>query len=221
MTLTARDIIKSGFRKLGALASGDDPTAEEINDAFPALVTMLRALHGDVIGQRLSAQPLTGATQADNGALYQCSLSAGVTLTAPLKPRSGSRFGVVDVKANFATNNLTVAPNGQLLEAASANLVLSTNGTQRIWFFDGDTGNWVREADLANVDTSPPYPDRLIAFLPFMFALFMAPEFDAEIRPDITAAANLGMQSFARTYSRRGVNQLDPPVGVSLAPGGH
>lgn len=217
MSLTGREIIKRAGRMNGVIATGDDPTAEEMADAFTALVTMLRALHGDVIGPRLSPQAMTAATQAENGGLYQAALSAGATLTAPLRPRNGSRFGIADVSANFSSNNATIARNGQLLEGTAASLTLNTNGTQRVWFFDADTGNWVREADLASVDVSPPYPDRLIAFLPAMLAVFVGPEFGGEIRPDVVSAASLGMASFARNYGRRGRNQIDAPLGVAQA----
>lgn len=219
MSLTGRDVIKRAARMNGAIASGDDPNADELADAFMALNTMARALHGDVIGPRLSPQSMTGATQAENGGLYQAALTAAVTLTAPLRPRNGSRFGIVDVSANFVTYNATIARNSQLLEGAASNLTLSTNGAQRVWFFDSDTGNWVREADLASVDTVPPYPDRLLAFLPAMLAVFVGPEGGVEIRPDVVATAQLGMQSFARNYGRRGRNQADAPIGVGAAQG--
>lgn len=218
MSLTGRDIIKRAYRKLGSLATGDDPSADEINDGFMALNTMMRSLHGDIIGPRLSPQALVASAQAENGGLYQCALSSGATLTAPLKPRNGARFGAVDVKANFATNNLTVAPNGQLLVGSASNLVIATNGATNVWFFNADTGNWVLEADLASVDTVPPYPDRLITFLPDMLCVFMGAEFGSEVRPDVVATAQLGMKSFARNYARRGRNQADAPVGVNIGP---
>lgn len=217
MVMTGRDIIKRGYRKLGSIASGDDPSADELNDGFIALNSMMRALHGDVIGPRLAPQALTASLQAENGGLYQCNLAAPATLTAPLRPKNGARFGVIDTGANFATENLTIGRNGQLVQGSATNLVLSASGFSGVWFFDADTGNWALEADLANVDTSPPYTTRLISFLPDMLAVFMAGEFGGELRPDVIATANTGMLSFARTYSRRGRNQLDAPLGVGLA----
>jgi hypothetical protein len=217
MSLTCRDIIKRAARMNGAIATGDDPEADELADAFVALNTMTRALHGDVIGPRLTSLSMAATMQAENAGLYQAALAAAATLTAPLKPRNGSRFGIVDVNANFSTYNATIARNNQLLEGAAANIALATNGSQRVWFFDADTGNWVREADLSSVDVSPPYPDRLLAFLPAMLAVFVGPEIGGEIRPDVVSAASLGMQSFAKNYGRRGRNGLDGAIGAGGA----
>lgn len=219
MSLSGRDIIKRAERLLGALTSGDDPEAPELNDAFGSLKSMLRGLHGTVIGPRLASQPFTVSAQAENGGLYQCALSGAATLTAPLQPKGGSRFGAVDVNANFSSNNLTVARNGQLLEGAASNVTMSTNGQAKVWFFDTDTGNWVLEADLATVDTVPPYPDRLLAYLPPMFAVFLAAEYGGEPpRPEVLGTAEMGIKAFARNYGRRGRNQLDAPFGMAVTP---
>lgn len=218
MTLTCRDIIKRAYRKLGSLASGADPTPEEMTDGMTALTGLQRILHGNVIGPRLSPQSMTNSLQAENGGLYQLALANASTLTAPANPKGGSRFGIVDAAANLATFALTVGRNGRLLEGAPNDLNLAVNGTQRIWFFDPDSGNWVREADLASLDVSPPYPDRLIDFLPDMLAVFVSAEIDDNaITQDVVSLASEGIQAFARIYGRRGKNQLDPPAGFNIA----
>lgn len=209
MSLTCRDIITIAYRKLGEVGSGDTPSSEEAADGFSALNNMVRALHGTVIGPRLSPQPFTATGQAENGGLYQCALSAATAIVAPLNPNGGTRFGVADVGLNFAANNLTINRNARLFEGVAANLVLNANGAQRVWFFDPDTGNWVREQDLASLDVSPPYPDRLVDLLPDMLAVFVAPQFDAEITPALAGAATLAMRAFAGNYGRRGRNQID------------
>lgn len=216
MTLTVRDVIKSGNRMLGALATGDDPSADELNDALLAYNTMTRALHGTIIGPRLSPQNLTVSLQAENGGFYQAYLAGAATLTAPLNPRNGARFGAVDAKLIYATNNLTVAPNGRLIEGAVASLVLAIAGTTRVWFFDADTGNWIKEADAATVDATPPYPDRLNAYLPAMFAVYVASQYGADIRQDVVAYNTEGRLAFARNYGRRGRNQADQVIGVAI-----
>lgn len=216
MSLTGRDIIKRGMRLLGALSTGDDPSADELTDALIALNTMIRSLHGTVIGPRLSPKAMTTSMQAENGGNYQVKLAAPAQLTAPLQPRNGARFGAVDVAANFNTQNLTIIPNGQLFAGVPGNTVLNVAGAQNVWFFDADTGNWILEADLASLDVSPPYPSRLISFLPYMFAVEMAAEFGSEIRPDVVAMAGEGQAAFARNYARRGRNQTDAPIGVSI-----
>lgn len=212
MSLTCRDVIKRSGRLHGAWADDDDPTASEADNALLALNSMQRALFGTIIGPRLSPQSPSGnLAQAENGGQYLIP-AASFTLTAPLNPRSGARFAVVDGNLNFATNSLTVVRNGRLLEGAAANLVLNTAGDDRQWFFRGDIGSWTREADFADLDVVPYYPDELIAYLPYMLAVVIAAEYGGEIRPDVSAGNAEGRTSFARVYARRGRNAADPPI---------
>lgn len=217
---TVRDVIKRAARLNGAIATGDDPSSDEMNDAMLCLNTMKRALFGTVIGVRLSPQDCTGlaAKQAENGGEYQIPGTL-FTLTAPTNPRSGARFGVVDANLNFATNNCTVTRNGRLLEGAAANVVLSVVADNRRWWFRGDTGNWIREADYVTPDDAIEFPESLSAYLPNMLAVAFAAEFGADLRPDIVAGAAEGRQAFARQYARRGRNQADAPIGVDIGGG--
>lgn len=217
MSLSCRDIINRAYRKLGSLEPGVDAEAEEMADGFIALNSMCRVLAGTVIGPRLSPQPMTTNLQAENGGFYQCALTSAATITAPANPKSGARFGLADAAACFAVNPLTINPNGRLLENSTTPPALATNGLSRIWFFDADTANWIREADLASVGVSPPYPDRLIDFMPDMLAVFMASEVEKDaLGDDVVSLSSSGIQAFARTYGRRGRNQIDPPAGFSL-----
>ena len=141
---------------------------------------------------------------------------AAFTLTAPGNPRSGARFGVVDANLTFATYNLTIARNGRLINAAATNLVLSTNGQALRFWFRGDTGNWVEEADYATANDTIEFPEGLIAYMPYMLAVAIVGEFGGELRQDVIAGAVEGRQAFARQYARRGRNMVDPPIGVEV-----
>jgi len=214
MSLTVRDVIKRSNRLMGALATGDDPSADELADALISYNSMVRAMFGTIIGPRLSALTAAESLTGEPGGLYQVG-SAPITLTLPAQPRNGARIGVVDANLALAANPCTVSRNGRLLEGAAANLTLDTDGESRIWFFRGDTGNWVREAD-AVVDEPACFPDPLAAYLPDMLAVYLAGEFGSDIRPDVVAKALEGRQAFARAYARRGRNQADAPLGVGL-----
>ena len=217
---TVRDVIKRAARLNGSIATGDDPSSDELADAMLTLNIMKRALFGTVIGTRLSPQDCSGLTsiQAENGGEYQIP-SVGFIVTAPSNPRSGARFAVADANLTFATYTCTVARNGRLLEGAAANLVLSTNGDNRRWWFRGDTGSWVREADYVTADDVIEFPEALIAYMPNMLAVAMAAEYGADLRQDIIAGAAEGRQAFARQYARRGRNMVDAPIGVETAGG--
>lgn len=216
MSLTVRDVIKRSNRLMGALATGDDPSADELADALMSYNSMVRAMFGTVIGPRLSALTAGASLTAEPGGLYQVG-SATITVTLPSQPRNGARIGVVDANLALSSNTCTINRNGRLLEGAAANITLNTDGSSRIWFFRGDTGNWVREAD-ALIDDLVYFPDPLAAYLPDMLAVYLAGEFGSDIRPDVVAKALEGRQAFARSYARRGRNQADAPsAGHSIA----
>lgn len=214
MSMTVRDVIKRANRLMGALATGDDPTADELNDALLSYNSMVRSMFGTIIGPRLSSLTCAVSLTAEPGGIYQVG-SVAVTVTLPSQPRSGARVGVNDANLGLGANTCTVNRGGRLLEGAAANLVLNTNGITRIWFYRGDAGNWVREAD-ALIDDAIFFPDPLIAYMSDMLAVYVAGEFGSDIRPDTVAKAVEGRQAFARSYARRGRNQADAPVGVDI-----
>lgn len=212
MSLVVRDVIDRAMRLLGAVASGGVPTAAEMADAMTAFNTLKRSLFGEIIGGRLTEQTVAGViAQAENGGEYPIPGGAAFTLTAPANPRSGARFGVVDAGLGFATNNCTVKPNGALIEGGAADLVLSVAGDNRRWWYRGDTGNWVREADFTDPSNAIEFPDNLIAYLPYMLAMVLAAEFNTEVRQDVIAGEQFGRQAFARAYAPRGRNSYEPP----------
>ena len=210
-----RDVINRAARLNGSIATGDTPSADELNDAMMSLNIMKQAMFGTLIGTRLSPQDCAGLTaiQAENGGEYQIG-AGGFLVTAPANPRSGARFGVVDASLSFATNNCTIARNGRLLNGSASNLVLTANGQNVRFWFRGDTGNWIEEADYVTADDTIEFPEALIAYMPNMLAVAIAAEYGADLREDVVAAAAEGRQAFARAYARRGRNQVDPPIGV-------
>lgn len=217
MSLTPRQIIKSAMRSLGAIASGDDPTADEMNDALEALNRVKRAWFGTFIGTRLGPKALTGASgQAENGGEYQIP-PGPFTLTAPLNPKNGSRFGVVDANLIWGATPLTIVRNGQLINGAAANYVISTAGQNTRFWFRADTGNWVIESDYANLDTPTEFPDSVVAYVPFFLAELFASELGADVPANVQAGVIEGRLAFARAFARRGRNQLDAPIGVPVA----
>jgi hypothetical protein len=210
-----RDAISRAMRLNGALGSGDTPTAEEMADALVAANALKAAWFGTLIGGRLTEQSVAGTlAQAENGGEYAIPGGAAFTLTAPLNPRSGSRFGAVDASGDFATHNLTVAPNGRMIEGGTANLVVSANGDNRRWWYRGDAGNWVREAAWADENAALEFPDALCAYVPYMLAVVMAAEYGTELRQDVLAANGEGRMAMARTYAPRGMNPVERPLGI-------
>jgi len=215
MSLLPRDVIKQAMVHIGELVSNADPNSDQMSDAFLALNTLKRSLFGTVIGPRLSPQSVSGtAGQAENGGEYQIPAGA-FTLTAPMNPTSGSRFAVVDAGLSFAATPLTIVPNGRLIGGSAASLTLNVAGAGGAWWFRGDTGNWTAEADFAGLTSAIEFPDALIAYLPFMLAVVLSPQYGADIAPTVAQADAQGRAAFARAYGRRGRFQTDIPFGMA------
>jgi hypothetical protein len=218
VSLLPSDVISQAMIHLGELAAGGTPTANDAADGLMALNAMQRAMFGTLIGTRLSAQATSGNSwQAENGGEYAVNtFGALFTLTAPLNPRAGSRFGVVDAVASFGTHACAVNPNGRQINGTSANLSLATDGFGGRWWYRPDTANWTPEGDWT-ASTVIPFPDSLIAYLPFMLAVIVSAQFGADIPQGVAASAIEGRSAFARAYARRGRNQFDPSFGIMQA----
>ena len=64
------------------------------------------------------------------------------TVNLPATPSVGDEVTIVDGLATFATNNLTINPNGSNLNSAAANLVLSTSGQSLTLVYINTTRGW-------------------------------------------------------------------------------
>jgi hypothetical protein len=223
MTLTVRDVIRRAGRLQGQWDSGSDPEADQVADALDSFNALKRSMFGTVIGPRLGPRDLGVATfaQAENGGEYQIPAAVGgFVLRAPANPKAGARFGVVDTAAGWTTMPLTIMGNGRLIALSAANYVINTTGANTRFWFRADVGSWLIEQDWAELDEIIEFPDVLIAYLPYMLAVAMASEYGQDLRPEVSGIAGEGRAAFARTYARRGRNQLDAPIGATLAGAG-
>ena len=64
------------------------------------------------------------------------------TVNLPATPSVGDEVTIIDGLASFATNNLTINPNGSNLNSAAANLVLSTSGQSLTLVYINTTRGW-------------------------------------------------------------------------------
>ena len=64
------------------------------------------------------------------------------TVNLPATPAVGEEVTIIDGLASFATNNLTINPNGSNLNSAAANLVLSTSGQSLTLVYINTTRGW-------------------------------------------------------------------------------
>lgn len=67
---------------------------------------------------------------------------AAVTVTLPAAPLAGDVVEILDSTASFATNNLTLGRNGNKIDSASANLVVSTKDSRVTLIYINSTIGW-------------------------------------------------------------------------------
>lgn len=81
-------------------------------------------------------------TAVDKDQLLGDTSGAAFTITLPASPTVGNFVVIADAKGTWATNNLTVGRNGQLIESTAANLVADVNGVQITLVFVGGGVGW-------------------------------------------------------------------------------
>jgi len=86
----------------------------------------------------------TSGFTATAGEGYFCNTtSAGFTVTLPASPTAGQQIAVVDYAGTFDTNALTISPNGNKLEGATASLMLSGEREGVLLVYIDSTQGWL------------------------------------------------------------------------------
>jgi len=103
----------------------------------------------------------TGFT-AVKGNAYPCNTtSSAFTITLPASPSVGDYIQIVDYAGTFATNNITLAPNGNKIEGGTVNKLLTTNREAVTITYVDSTQGWVSSSGAnegtQSIDPIPPY----------------------------------------------------------------
>lgn len=214
---TASEVCERALLIIGALDQSETMEGPQAARALAEYNQMIRGLVGNGLGGQLVSIPASSATTVQSGYIYACdTLNAAFTLTLPSSPKEGMVFGVADAQSKFATNNLTLDPVTSLLEGSRADLVLSVNDDNRIWYFRADTANWEKVRDLT-INQNVPFPDAAIDPLVYMLAGRLAVAYNVPVNETLAAQTVVARQSFVRRFGRRGRNQNDPAIGVVTA----
>lgn len=70
-------------------------------------------------------------------------IAGGFTITLPASPIDGDVIQIIDVTSIFASSNVTVARNGQLINSSATNLTLDVAGAAVTLVFSGATYGWI------------------------------------------------------------------------------
>lgn len=83
------------------------------------------------------------AHNATNGNVIMADTTGGAfTITLPANPSVGDRVDIYDAQSNFATDNLTVARNGELIDSAASDLVANLDNVHLAFVFQGGAQGW-------------------------------------------------------------------------------
>src|SRR6056300_719907 len=92
----------------------------------------------------------TGLTAVAGRGYFIDTTSGTVTVTLPASPKIGDTVTIADYATTFATNNVSINPNGNKIEADTANGVLSTNDQTHTLVYTDSTQGW----KIVNQDTT-------------------------------------------------------------------
>jgi len=92
----------------------------------------------------------TGLTAVAGRGYFIDTTSGTVTVTLPASPKIGDTITIADYATTFATNNVTIDPNGNKIEASTTNGLLSTNDQTHTLVYIDSTQGW----KIINQDTT-------------------------------------------------------------------
>lgn len=199
---TAREIIQTALRKCGVVPLLQAPSATQATMALTELNRLIYQFVGfgssfpfEIIrvDQALELDP-------DDPALRIALQNTGaITITLPKLPVDGARLQIIDPNNTLGTYNVTIARNGWQIEGSAADLVLNTNGLNRVWMFRGDTGNWTRAADLV-LDDQMPFPVEFDTAWGLILARRLAGEYGVRLSEEDSRYAKDGLTRLRARY---------------------
>jgi hypothetical protein len=121
----------------GQIWPGADGTAGQVLSTNGSATTSWTTLPGIVT----TTDPKTSAYTASPGERIPVNtLSSAITITLPLTPGVGDQVAFIDYLLTWNTNNLTVARNGQLIQNAASDLVVSSSSPFTLEYIDSTAG---------------------------------------------------------------------------------
>ena len=99
----------------------------------------------------------TGFSATANNAYPVNTTSGAVTATLPASPSAGQIIGFVDYSGKFATNNLTINPNGNKFNGQTFNAIVSTNRESILLVYIDSTQGWIPYSGFNTSTPAQPY----------------------------------------------------------------
>jgi hypothetical protein len=175
---TCRDLIRAAMLEIRALASGEQPTADELSDGMARLQSIVDGLFGFPIGGPLADVVVEQDTTLEPDARALVFASTPITLTPCDMPTNGTRMQIKDMLGNFATYPVTIP-------SLPTDIVMNTNGQNDTYVYLEDIASWFGISNLT-ADSAIPLGDD--EYFTLELAKRLAPMFGASLTAESAAA---------------------------------
>jgi hypothetical protein len=206
---TAQETINLALRKLRILPPGRGASTFQSNNALADLnalfLSMLEFTSSHQV-QNVRTNQSYWMSSLSPAVRIQSTHGTAVTMTLPegstANPvQDGSIFEVIDVSNNAATYNITIDRNGWLINGAASNVVISTNGGSKTYFFRAELGDWKPIADIGLTDELP-FPEQFHFGLGLLLAQSLQGEYGQRLGGADLAAANRCKKKIRSRYAK-------------------
>lgn len=215
---TLRQIVIDAYRESGISQIGEVPDADQLDEGFRKLKTLIDSLYGFEMGspfipitygkngltnsfaKELDQKPFLDSYYIKPNYRLMCNLEEATTVFLQPNPVDGTRFSVVDIGKSFSSTNLIVNANGRLIQD-SGSITLSTNGTNEQWFYRADLGNWVKVTTLG-LDDEQPFPSEFDDYLITKLATRLNPRYLKTTDPETVMQMRELQSKFRAKYKQ-------------------
>lgn len=197
---TVAALVERACRSTGILAEMQTVTAYQSEVAIDAFNEIIDTLPSRGVGDVMTTQRVTSDCTVAAPSVLHVMATAALTITLPKEPRDGFRVKIVDVAANFATYNATVARNGWLIAGSASDVTLSTNGQSKEYMFRADLGDWADITRPLAASSAVPFPAEFDGPLSAILGVRMLEVFPREAGQSVYQRADDGLNLLQARY---------------------
>lgn len=215
---TVSSIISDALRETNLTPLGVAPNADQMNEGFRLLSTIVSNVLGNEAGEQLTPMPLgqndivsprgypwwsnelPGNIFLQTNTRIMCNLNGPGMVNFHPRPHDGARMGIVDVSNNFSEFPLTIFGNGRNIEG-SPSMVYDTDGEIRQWLYREDIGNWVTVIPL-DMNGQMPWPPEFDDMFIIMLATRLNPRYGQIMHPASMETLKMAMTRFSARYKQ-------------------
>lgn len=225
---TLRQIIYDAYREGGITQIGSVPDADQLDEGFRKLNTIIQGLYGFEVGSPFQTisygknninnsyaleenqKPYIDNYYVKPNYRLMCNLNEASTVFLQPNPVDGTRFAVIDISKNFSTNNFAINGNGRNVENTST-VILNTDGENSQWFYRADKGNWEKVSGLT-VSSDNPFPEEYDDLLITKLAMRLNPRYLKQTDPETQLQYKENLSKFRAKYKQ--IEQVSPELAI-------